>query len=207
LLEGLSFFEGRAYTGSRILMLVSDGGDHLEPEVRDHLTRQLREQRVSLYWLYLRSVGNPGLQPQAGDSPGSDETVPERTLHRFFGGLGVPYKAYEVDNPDALRLAVADVNQLENLPITYTDTVGRRDLSGLCLALALLGMAVLGLATALGVEAPGRHATAAAGRPGRAGGAGGARLGAAREATTGSTSIGWRERLPNWLRRRTGGGA
>jgi mxaC protein len=169
LLEGLSYFEGRAYTGSRIVMLVSDGGDHLEPALRDRLARLMREQRVSLYWLYLRSVGNPGLQAQPDDSPGSEDTVPERTLNRFFAGLGVPYKAYEVDNPDALRTAVADVNRLENLPITYTDTIGRRDLSGLCLGLALLALALLAVAAALGVEAPGMAGAAgtgmAVGRP------------------------------------------
>ena len=72
-----------------------------------------------------------------------------RVLDRFFAGLGVPYKAYEVDNPDALRRAVADVNRLENLPITYLDTVPRRDLSqvgyGVALAcvLALLGANLL----------------------------------------------------------------
>jgi mxaC protein len=158
LLEGLSFFDGRAYTGSRILLLVSDGGDHLAPDLREHLARVLREQRVSLYWLYLRSVGNPGLKAQADDSPGSEDSVPERALHRFFAGLGVPYTAYEVDNPDALRRAVADVNRLENLPITYTDTVGRRDLGGLCLGLALVALVLLGLASALGVEPPGRGA-------------------------------------------------
>ncbi|MFM2068155.1 MAG: hypothetical protein RLZZ584_3064 [Pseudomonadota bacterium] len=160
--EGLGYFDGRAYTGSRILMLVSDGGDHLEPELGEHLARQLRAQRVSLYWLYLRSVGNPGLQAESGDSPGSDETVPERAMHRYFTSLGVPYKAYEVDNPDALRTAVADVNRLENLPITYTDTVGRRDLGGVCLGAALLALLVLGMAALLGVEPPG------AGRPGTA---------------------------------------
>jgi mxaC protein len=155
LLEGLGFFEGRAYTGSRIVMLVSDGGDRLEPALSDRLARLMQEQRISLYWLYLRSVGNPGLQAQADDSPGSEDTVPERTLNRFFAGLGVPYKAYEVDNPDALRMAVADVNRLENLPITFTDTVGRRDLAGPCLGLALLALVLLGLAAALGVEVPG----------------------------------------------------
>ncbi|MBK6853929.1 MAG: VWA domain-containing protein [Burkholderiales bacterium] len=167
LVEGLGFFEGRAYTGSRIVMLVSDGGDHLEPALRDRLARLMREQRVSLYWLYLRSVGNPGLQAQADDSPGTEDTVPERTLNRFFAGLGVPYKAYEVDNPEALRTAVADVNRLENLPITYTDTVGRRDLAVPCLALALLALALLGVAAALGVEVPGLASATGAHREGR----------------------------------------
>jgi mxaC protein len=162
LMEGLTAFEGRAYTGSRILMLVSDGGDHLEPAMRDALARSMKAQRVSLYWLYLRSVANPGLKPGPDDSPGSEETVPERALHRFFGSLGLPYKAYEVEDPDALRQAVADVDRLENLPITYMDTVGRRSLEGLCLSLAALGTLLLWLAAWLAVAGPARRVAASA---------------------------------------------
>ena len=81
----------------------------------------------------------------ASEPPSNVDTVPEYFLHRFFASLGTPYKAYEAENPQALQKAIDDVNRLENLPITYLDTVPRRDLSqlgyGIALAcvLALLG--------------------------------------------------------------------
>src|SRR5262249_8732086 len=37
----LELFEDRPYTGSRIVMLVSDGGDRLDPDTRDRLTHAL----------------------------------------------------------------------------------------------------------------------------------------------------------------------
>jgi mxaC protein len=145
-------FEGRPYKGSRIVMLVSDGGDRIDPEMQDHLARLAQRQRVALYWLYLRSANSPGLQLQAGPSP-SDVTqpdntaaasnVPELQLHQFFESLPTPYRAYEAGDPEALKKAIADVNRLENLPITYQDVAPRRDLTPLCLAVALLAVLLL----------------------------------------------------------------
>ena len=63
--------------------------------------------------------------------------MPEYFLHRFFGSLGTPYRAYEAENTEALQAAIDDVNRLENLPITYLDTVPRRDLSPFTVAAAL----------------------------------------------------------------------
>ena len=135
--SALAFFEGRAYTGSRIVMLVSDGGDRIDVDARARITQLARKYRVSIYWIYIRSSFSPGLAPTQGDAPASADTVPEYFLHRFFESLGTPYRAYEADNPDALQRAIDDVNRLENLPITYLDTVPRRDLSPSGYALAL----------------------------------------------------------------------
>lgn len=144
LMEGLHFFEDRAYTGSRILLLVSDGGDHLDPDLRERLTQQMRRLRVSLYWIYIRSLRSPGLLADRDTPPDQADTVPEYFLHRYFQGLGVPYRAYEAENPQALKRAVDDLGRLENLPITYPDTVPRRDLDGACLAVALAALVLLG---------------------------------------------------------------
>ena len=149
LFEGLSFFEGRAYTGSRILLLVSDGGDHIDPDARERLERQMRLQRVSLYWIYIRSLRSPGLTAEAGATPTEADTVPEVFLHRFFRSLGIPYRAYEAENPQALQRAIDDVDRLENLPITSLDTVPRQSLVPHCLALALAALLLLLLARAL----------------------------------------------------------
>lgn len=133
----LSYFEDRPYTGSRIVMLVSDGGDHLDPDVRERVTYLSRKLRVSLYWIYIRSSRSPGLMVDASEPPANADTVPEYFLHRFFQGLGTPYRAYEAENPQALQKAIEDVNRLENLPITYLDTVPRREVAAWCYGFAL----------------------------------------------------------------------
>lgn len=142
LLHGLKAFDNRPYTGSRIVLLVSDGGDHIEPSARELIANRLRDQRVALYWLYIRSARSPGLR--GADSPGgAAAAVPEVALNDFFQSIGTPYRAYEAENPDALEKALADVGRLENLPITYRDLVPRRDLSNHAYAAALAAVALL----------------------------------------------------------------
>jgi len=125
----LGYFEDRPYTGSRIVMLVSDGGDRIDPIARERLARLAHKTRAAIYWVYIRSAGSPGLLPDQAEPPENADAVPEYFLHRFFQSLGVPYRAYEAGTPEALQQALSDVNRLENLPIIYSDTVPRRDLA------------------------------------------------------------------------------
>jgi len=135
--SALALFEDRPYTGSRIVMLVSDGGDRLDADTRERLAQQLRRLRVSVYWLYLRSANSPGLTLAAGDSAAAADSVPEVLLHAFFQSLSTPYRAYEAGNSEALAQAIADVGRLEKLPIVYQDLVPRDDLAPWAHALAL----------------------------------------------------------------------
>lgn len=140
---GLEMFEGRPYNGSRIIMLVSDGGDRMDPETRERLSHLARKQRVSIYWIYLRSANSPGLTLAAGDSAAAAESVPELLLHAFFNSLETPYRAYEASDSRALQRAIDDVNRQEKLPITYDELVPRRDLAPWAHALALLAVVLL----------------------------------------------------------------
>ena len=139
----LGYFEDRPYTGSRIVMLVSDGGDRIDPSARERIAQLVRKTRVAIYWIYIRSARSPGLLPDQDEPPANADAVPEYFLHRFFLSLGAPYKAYEAGTPQALQQAVDDVSRLENLPITYQDTVPRRDLSGWGYAAAFAAVLVL----------------------------------------------------------------
>jgi mxaC protein len=152
LAAALDAFDGRPYSGSRIVMLVSDGGDRLDSDTRERLARQVREQRVSIYWLYLRTASSPSLAGTANSNSNSAEmndSVPELLLHRYFQSLDVPYRAYEASDTRALERAISDVNRSEKLPIVQEDTLPRRDLSpwahGLALGCVLLLLAAQAL--------------------------------------------------------------
>jgi len=146
--NALAMFEDRPYTGSRIVMLVSDGGDRLDLDVRERVAAAARKHRVAIYWLYLRSGNSPGLQPAKGDSPAAIESVPELMLNHFFESLETPYRAYEAGNSEALQQAIADVDRLENLPIAYLDLVPQRDLAPWCHGVALACVLLLLAASA-----------------------------------------------------------
>ena len=140
---GMDLFNDRPYNGSRIIMLVSDGGDRMDPDTRERLAHLARKQRVSIYWLYLRSSNSPGLTLAADDSLAAAESVPEILLHDFFNALETPYRAYEASDSRALQRAIDDVNRLEKLPITYNDLVPRRELAPYAQALALAAVLLL----------------------------------------------------------------
>ncbi len=141
--SALELFTDRPYTGSRIVLLVSDGGDRIDPDLRERLSHAARKQRAAIYWVYLRSANSPGLRPGPNDTPSAIESVPEMMLNRFFESLETPYRVYEASDAEALRRAIANVNRLENLPMLYQELVPRRDLEPWCHALALLCVLLL----------------------------------------------------------------
>lgn len=141
--SALGFFEDRPYAGSRIVLLVSDGGDKLDPSARDRIRELVRKHRVAIYWIYLRSLNSPGLTLETNEAPSNLDVVPEYVLHRYFESLGSPYRAYEAENPAAVQKAIDDLNRLENLPIVYRDLIPRRDLSPLSFGVALVCVLLL----------------------------------------------------------------
>ncbi|HOY87361.1 MAG: vWA domain-containing protein [Methylotenera sp.] len=132
----LDYFEGKPMTGSRVVLLVSDGGAHLESKTQDMLRNQFKRQGSSLYWIFLRSANSPGLTKP--EEEGNDDAYPEYHLHRFFGTLGVAYQAYEAENPLAVEQAMADIAKLKNQPVRYQEAAPRLDLSNIFYLIAFL---------------------------------------------------------------------
>ena len=142
LIRSLEYFKDKPFTGSRVVMLVSDGAATLTVPVQDEIRNLLRKYRVSLYWFYLRGQFAPGLET-AMSADTASQIAPEQLVHHFFSTMGLPYRAYSAENPNALREAIAEVSKLQNLPIRYQDVIPRRDLSARCFGVALALMAVL----------------------------------------------------------------
>ena len=138
----LDYFKGKPVTGARLLLLVSDGGAHMDSQTQDQIRNWFVKEQVSLAWIYIRGVNSPSIfiEPGEGDDAAS---APEYFLHEYFKTLGVPYKAYEAENPVALKAAMEDVGRLHNLPSHYFEKQPRYDLAGWCYALALLAMGAL----------------------------------------------------------------
>ena len=153
--QALEYFEGQPYTGARIVVLVSDGAGEIGQTARLRIAHLMRRLRVSLYWIYIRSAYGPVIfDPDdssngaagatgADGADGAVEMTPERALHGFFSRMGASYRAYTAESPEGLEQAIADVNRLQNLPVRYRETVGRRDLSAACLTVALAALSLL----------------------------------------------------------------
>ena len=132
----LSYYEGKPVTGSRVVVLVSDGGAHLDSKTQDMLRNMFHRQGASLYWIFLRSANGGSLSKPSEE--GHDDAYPEYHLHQYFGTMGVPYKAYEAENPQAVAQAMSDIARLKNQPVRYQEAAPRQDISALFYSLALL---------------------------------------------------------------------
>jgi mxaC protein len=146
LIAAISLFANRPYNGSRVILLVSDGGARVDDDTGLRIAELMKRERIALYWLYLRTARGPRI---LADRPAADaaDDSPERRLHEYFMGMGTPYHAYEAEDPEALARAMGDIDRLQSLPIRYRDPAVRRDLSpaayGVALACTLL-MALAG---------------------------------------------------------------
>lgn len=146
LVAALGMFREQPYNGSRVILLVSDGGAQLSEAVQERITDLMQRERVALYWLYLRTTHGAGLLADRDVAAADNEIVPEHFLHQYFLHMGAPYHAYEADNPEALATAIADVDRLQSQPIRYAFPGAHRDLTPWAYAFALTCALLLGLA-------------------------------------------------------------
>lgn len=138
----LDYFSDQPVTGARAIVLVSDGGAHLDGKTQDMLRAMFMRQQASLYWIYLRSEHGASLK----QAPGQEESVdayPEYALHEYFQSLHVPYHVYEAENPQTVAAAIQDIARLKNKPTRYMEPVSRVDLSGYFYVMACLACVLL----------------------------------------------------------------
>lgn len=139
LIAAIAQFDQRAYSGSRIMLLVSDGGAHLDAETMQRIRFGLARNRIALYWIYLRSYNSAKLD----STEPRWENAPEMALHRFFQTLQTPYRVYQAEDPGELSRAVADVERQQNLPLDFMEQIPRQDYSRVFLAVAAFSCAML----------------------------------------------------------------
>jgi mxaC protein len=134
LLAAIAEFDRRAYSGSRIILLVSDGGAYLDEPTKHRVLAGLARNRIALYWIYLRSYNSPTLDNTDPDWA----NAPEMALHTFFQSLRTPYRAYQAEAPEDLAKAVADVGRQQNFPLDFLEEVPRQDFSRRFIAVAAI---------------------------------------------------------------------
>lgn len=139
----LSMFKTSDADLSRAILLISDGAGVIDPKLRDDLKAEFRKTSASLYWLFLRTEGSPGISDRPTGDDESPQAAPERHLDLFFKSLGVPYRAFEVESAEATEEALRQIDRLERHPLHYLEKLPRTDLSASVFTLALVATALL----------------------------------------------------------------
>jgi mxaC protein len=140
----LDMQEADTSPAARVIVLVSDGAAVIERKVQDKLRAAFARRPINLYWLFLRTAGTPGISTVP--APGEEDTpqaMPERHLDKFFKSLGIDYRAFEAENPEAVALAIAEIGKLERSPITYLERIPHEDLKARAFAVAAAALLVL----------------------------------------------------------------
>ena len=141
---GLSYFKDQAHTGSRVVILVSDGAATLDHRAQKTLRDWFERYQVSLYWFFLRTENGLSISSTPDSSTDDNPRVmPERYLDKFFTSLKIPYQSYEIDTSDSLQAAIEQVDKLENSPLQYQQKTPNYSLANYCYVLAFLALLLL----------------------------------------------------------------
>jgi mxaC protein len=155
----LAMFSAGEMDRSRAVLLVSDGAGVIDPRMQDRLRAEFRKANVSLYWLFLRTEGSPGIDDKP-DDPDMDtpQAAPERHLDLFFKSLAGPYRVFQAEGAQATEEALRQIDRLERRPTHYVERAPKTELSAGCLWIALCATALLAAAKLLEIApAPGER--------------------------------------------------
>ncbi len=153
LIQGAKMFEGEKYRGSRIVLLVSDGGQLMSDEEKEQIKSLYKQKNVSIYWIYLRDHKGKTLEEDSGNLLWAD--IPEKKLHSFFKTMDVPYKAFEAGSLKDFAKALDEIDKQQYQTLVVQETVPKEIKSTPFYAVAMLAILLLAIAqiyTAWGVK-------------------------------------------------------
>lgn len=140
--EATALFDHIQSSGSRAIILLSDGAGKLSPRVKQKVKEELAKKRLNLYWIVLREPDGISIFTKNEYAAGAEP--PSIELDHFFKSIKINYKAYEADNPTALQSAIQDIDSREKNLIQYSIAIPGHDYSRDLIILAMvLGLFIL----------------------------------------------------------------
>lgn len=137
-------FENVPDSGSRAIILISDGAGKIDGVIQQKIKDWLNQLNITLYWIVLRQPGGISIFDKKYENWKEVELPPiQIELHNFFKTLDTPFQAYEADNPKALEAAILDINKKEKKPITYLEKIPGKNFTQLCYLIAALMITLL----------------------------------------------------------------
>lgn len=143
LTSAVGLFEHVPDSGSRAVILISDGAGRVGAEVQQKLLDWLQRYNLSLYWVVLRQPGGVSIFDPKFEEHYEGVLPSEVELYYYFKLLRSPFHAYEAEDPKSLAAAMADINQKEKKPIKYMEKIPGHDFTQLCYFIAALMIALL----------------------------------------------------------------
>ena len=143
LTTGAELFNKVPDSGSRAVILLSDGGGRIDAATQEKIKDWFGRFKISLYWIVLRQPGGISIFNTSYKPKDDDPLPPQIELNEFFKTLPSSFQAYEAEDPKTLQKAIEDINQKEKKPIKYFEKIPGQDYSTHCFVTAALLMIVL----------------------------------------------------------------
>ena len=143
LTSGAALFDKIPDSGSRALILISDGAGRMDANTQQKIKDWFDRLHISLYWIVLRQPGGLSIFDTKYVRIENAALPAEIELNDFFKTLRSPFKAYEAEDPKSLQLAMNDINNREKKAIKYLEKIPGRDYSNFCFMIAALMISLL----------------------------------------------------------------
>lgn len=143
LTTGAELFNKVPDSGSRAVILLSDGGGRIDAATQEKIKDWFGRLKISLYWIVLRQPGGMSIFNTSFKPRDDDPLPPQIELNEFFKSLNSPFQAYEAEDPKTLQKAIEDINQKERKPIKYFEKIPGQDYSTHCFVTAAFLMIAL----------------------------------------------------------------
>ena len=143
LTAGAELFEKVPDSGSRAVILLSDGAGRIGADAQQKIRDWYDRLHISLYWIVLRQPGGLSIF-DTNYKADPDRALPaEIELYEFFKTLRSDFHAYEAEDPKSLQQAIDDINRKEKKPIKYFEKIPGKDLSNICFLIAAIMIVLL----------------------------------------------------------------
>lgn len=153
MITAAEMYAKETYSGSRTVLLVSDGGQEFSAENKKRITELYKRENLTLYWIYMRST--TGLKIDEESTDDSWANTPEKKLHKFFKSLGVPYRVFEIESVKSFSEAIDTIDQQQQQTLIVEEIIPRESKSAPFFWIAMMTMLLLVIAqfyTAWGVK-------------------------------------------------------
>ena len=145
LIKAAEMFDGQVYRGSRIVLLVSDGGQLLTDEAKKQIATLYKQMNLTINWIYMSATHGVTLG-EGGDDSYLWQDLPERKLHNFFESMGTPYHAFEAKSLDAFAKAMDEIDRQQYQTLIVEETLPREPKHQPFYWLAMIAMLLLVMA-------------------------------------------------------------
>jgi mxaC protein len=136
LTAGAELFEKVPDSGSRAVILLSDGAGRIGADAQQKIRDWYDRMHISLYWIVLRQPGGLSIFDTSFKADPDKALPAEIELYEFFKTMKTEFHAYEAEDPKTLQMAIDDINRKERKPIKYFEKIPGKDLSSLCFLIA-----------------------------------------------------------------------